>query len=257
MRLLCIGDVVSGGGCRFLAKTLPRFRREHGVDMVVCNGENSADGNGVTPESANALLDCGVDVITTGNHSFRRREAYSFYDECAQIVRPANYPEKTTPGRGYTVYDMLRYRVGVVNIMGTLFLEPLENPFDCLDRVLGELSQCSVIVVDFHAEATSEKKAFGYYADGRVSAVVGTHTHVQTADECVLPGGTGYITDLGMTGPTDSVLGVRKDIVIAKFREHLPVRFEAAAGECSMGCCLFDIDEKTGKARSAERFFIK
>ena len=144
----------------------------------------------------------------------------------------------------------------MINIMGTMYLEPLESPFDCLDRTLRELSGCSVVVVDFHAEATAEKRAFGFYADGRVSAVVGTHTHVQTADECVLPNGTGYITDLGMTGPINSVLGVKSEIAIAKFRERLPVRFETADGECSMGCCLFDIDEKTGKARSAERFLL-
>ena len=256
MRLLCIGDVVGSIGCDHLAKKLPRLRREKNVDMVVCNGENSADGNGITPGSANRLLDCGVDVITTGNHSFRRREMYGFYDECEQIVRPANYPDGTTPGRGLTVFDMLRYRVGVVNIMGTMFLEPLADPFSCLDRALEKLGGCSVIVVDFHAEATAEKRAFGFYADGRVSVVVGTHTHVQTADECVLPNGTGYITDLGMTGPVDSVLGVKKEIAIAKFRERMPVKFETASGECTMGCCLFDIDEKTGKTRSAERFLI-
>lgn len=256
MKLLCIGDVVGSVGCRYLAKKLPRFRREYGVDMVICNGENSADGNGITPDSANSLLDCGVDIITTGNHSFRRREVYDFYESCDQLIRPVNYPKGTTPGRGFAVFDMLRYRVGVINIMGTMYLEPLESPFDCLDRTLRELSGCSVVVVDFHAEATAEKRAFGFYADGRVSAVVGTHTHVQTADECVLPNGTGYITDLGMTGPINSVLGVKSEIAIAKFRERLPVRFETADGECSMGCCLFDIDEKTGKARSAERFLL-
>lgn len=256
MKLLCIGDVVSSIGCEYLAKKLPKLRREYDIDMVVCNGENSADGNGITPDSADSLLDCGVDVITTGNHSFRRRESYDYYDRCEQIVRPANYPKGAAPGRGYTVFDMLRYRVAVINIMGTMYLEPLENPFRCLDSILKEVENCSVKIVDFHAEATAEKRAFGYYADGRVSAVVGTHTHVQTSDDCVLPNGTGYITDLGMTGPVHSVLGVRTDIIIAKFKDHMPVRFESADGECSMGCCLFDIDEKTGKARSAKRMTI-
>lgn len=256
MKLLCIGDVVGDVGCRHLAKTLPRFRREHGVDMVVCNGENSAEGNGITPDSANFLLDCGVDIITTGNHSFRRRESYGFYDECEQLIRPANYPEGTTPGRGIAVFDMLRYRVGVVNIMGTMYLEPLANPFLCLDECLKKLENCSVIVVDFHAEATAEKRAFGFYADGRVSAVVGTHTHVQPSDECILPKGTGYITDLGMTGPVNSVLGVKSEIAVEKFRNMMPVRFNTADGECKMGCCLFDIDEKTGRAHSAQRFNV-
>lgn len=256
MKLFCIGDVVGRVGCDHLAAVLPRFRRENNIDMVICNGENSADGNGITPSSADFLLDHGVDVITTGNHSFRRRECYDYYDSREQIVRPANYPAKTTPGRGYTVFDMLRYRVGVVNLMGTMYLDALENPFDCLDKVLEELKGCAVTVVDFHAEATSEKRALGYYADGRVSVVFGTHTHVQTADECILPNGTGYITDIGMTGPADSVLGVKKEIVIAKFREHMPVKFETAGGACKMGCCLFDIDEKTGKTRSVQRLSL-
>lgn len=256
MRLLCIGDVTGESGSRYLLRTLPKFKQEHSVDMVVCNGENSADGNGITEYSANALLNSGVDIITTGNHAFRRRESYEFFDSCEQLIRPANYPKGTTPGRGYTVYDMLRYRVCVINIMGTMYLDALANPFECLDRILKEVKGCSVIVVDFHAEATSEKRAFGYYADGRVSAVVGTHTHVQTSDECILPKGTGYITDLGMTGPVESVLGVKKEIVISSFTEKLPVRFETADGKCAMGCCLFDIDEKTGQTRSVQRFNV-
>ncbi len=256
MRLLCIGDVVSSSGCRYLSKKLPRLRSEYAVDMVVCNGENSADGNGITPDSANALLDHGVDVITTGNHSFRRRESYDFYESCTQLVRPANYPLGTTPGRGYTIFDMLRYRVCVVNLMGTMYLEPLASPFECFDRIMEEISGCAVVVVDFHAEATAEKRAFGFYTDGRASVVVGTHTHVQTSDECILPKGTGYITDLGMTGPVDSVLGVKKELAIAKFKERMPVRFETADGECKMGCCLFEIDEKTGKTTDVKRLIV-
>ncbi len=256
MRLLCVGDVCGDQGCGYLSKTLPKFRKEYSIDMVVCNGENADSGHGITKKYANYLFDYGVDIITTGNHSFGKRESYDFYDECDRIIRPANYPPKTTPGRGFTTFDMLRYRVGVINIMGTIFLEPLENPFLCFDRIIGELKDCSVIVVDFHAEATSEKKAFGYYVDGKVSAVVGTHTHVQTADECILSNGTGYITDLGMTGPIESVLGVKKELCIKRFKEQMPVKFETADGECSMGCCLFDIDEKTGKTRSVQRFNI-
>lgn len=256
MRLLCIGDVVSSVGCRYLAKKLPRLRSEYSVDMVVCNGENSADGNGITPDSANALLDHGVDVITTGNHSFRRRESYGFYESCTQLVRPANYPQGTTPGRGYTIFDMLRYRVCVVNLMGTMYLEPLASPFECFDKIMEEVGGCAVVVVDFHAEATAEKRAFGFYADGRASVVVGTHTHVQTSDECILPNGTGYITDLGMTGPVDSVLGVKKELAIAKFKERMPVKFETADGVSKMGCCLFDIDEKTGKTTSVKRMIV-
>ncbi|MBR3095327.1 MAG: TIGR00282 family metallophosphoesterase [Clostridia bacterium] len=253
MNVLMLGDVVSQIGCDFLRQKLPAYKRFAGVDLCVCNAENSAKGNGVTPQSAEFLLSSGVDCLTTGNHAFRRRECYDFFDENPFIVRPCNYPAGA-PGRGVCVIDLGRVRVGVVNLMGTMFLEPLGNPFDAAEEALRALSDCRVVLVDFHAEATSEKKAMGFFLDGRVSAVCGTHTHVQTSDETVLPGGTGYITDLGMCGAVDSVLGVQKEIVIEKFRTALPARFDIAeAGPCALEGCLFDIDETTGRCRSAQR----
>ena len=256
MRVVCIGDVVGSVGCKYLMKVLPAFKRENNIDFVIANGENSSDGNGITPASAKQLFDGGVDVITSGNHAFRRKESYEYYDECHELIRPANYPEGTTPGRGYTVIDMLKYRVCVINLMGTMYLEPLDCPFKKIDGILAETEQYKIRIVDFHAEATAEKRALGFYLNGKVSAVFGTHTHVQTADETVLDNGTGYITDVGMTGTIESVLGVKKELAIAKFKDKMPVRFDLADGKCRMDCIVFDINEKTGKCVSAERFSV-
>lgn len=256
MKVLCIGDVVGSVGCKFLMKTLPNFKRKHGIDLVIANGENSSDGNGITPSSAKQLFDCGVDVITSGNHAFRRRESYEYYDRCSELIRPANYPQGTTPGRGYTVIDMLRYQVCVINLMGTMYLEALDCPFKTADKIIDKTANCKIKILDFHAEATAEKKAMGFYLDGRISAVFGTHTHVQTADETILENGTGYITDVGMTGTVDSVLGVKKEIAIAKFKNKLPVRFDLAEGKCHMDCVVFEIDEKSGKTVSVNRYSL-
>ena len=256
MKILCIGDVVGKVGCEFLRSKLPNLKRFYGIDLVVCNGENSADGNGITPVSARYLFDSGVDVITLGNHSFRRREAYSYLDETPYIIRPANYPDATTPGVGFCVVDMGRVQVAVINLMGNMFMESsLENPFFTVDRLLKKIDS-RIVLVDFHAEATSEKLSLGYYLDGRVSAVFGTHTHVQTSDDHVLEHGTGYITDLGMTGPMNSVLGVKPEITIEKFRTGMPVRFDLKQGDCKLEGAIFDIDEKTAKTLSVERLRI-
>ena len=236
MQILCIGDVVGSHGCDFLRRTLPAFKRTKGIDVVIANGENSSDGNGITPASANHLLDSGVDIITTGNHTYRRREFYDYIDESDCVIRPANFPPEA-PGKGN--------------------MEHLACPFRTLDTLLKTPDLPKICIVDFHAEATGEKRAFGYYADGRVSAVFGTHTHVQTADETVLPKGTGYITDVGMTGPINSVLGVRTELVIKKQISKMPVRFDFADGPCKLDCILFDIDEKTGLTRSTERFSLR
>ena len=257
MRILCIGDVVGGVGCRFLRAKLPALKRVKGVDLTVCNGENSADGNGLTPASAKFLFDSGVDAVTLGNHAFRRREAYEYMDANPFVARPANYPGGTTPGSGMIQIDMGRRIVTVINLMGSMFLDSgLESPFDTIDRLLGQ-TDSRIILVDFHAEATSEKRAMAYYLDGRVSAVVGTHTHVQTSDAQVLPKGTGYITDAGMTGTVHSVLGVRTDIIISKFKTRLPVRFDLADGDCKLECVLFDIDDNSGRCKSAEALRIE
>ncbi|HHZ05507.1 MAG TPA: TIGR00282 family metallophosphoesterase [Clostridiales bacterium] len=258
MNILAIGDTVGSIGCDFLRSKLPQLKKLKGIDLVIANGENSSDGNGITPASAEFLYNSGVDVITTGNHSFRRREAYPLYDESPYLIRPANFPQGTTPGKGMCIVDMGRVQVAVINVMGNAYLEPLGCPFETVDRLLAEAEKenAKIIIVDFHAEATGEKRALGYYLDGRVSGVFGTHTHVQTADETVLPRGTGYITDVGMTGPIHSVLGVKPEIIIKKFKEKLPQRFDLADGACKMDCILFEVDEKSGKTLSVERIEI-
>ena len=256
MRILAIGDVVGKNGTDFVRSILPSYKREKGIDICIVNGENSYDDNGITPASADSLFVSGADVITTGNHVYRRREIYNYLDEHEFLLRPANF-SKSNPGKGYAIVDKGRVRVGVVNLMGTAYMDSLENPFHVIEKVLKELDDCKVIIVDFHAEATSEKRALGLMLDGRVSAVFGTHTHVQTADEQILPGGTGYITDIGMTGPINSVLGVNPEIIIKKFKDNMPAKFENADGPSMMNGCIFDIDEKTGKTVSIERVLIK
>ena len=255
MKILAIGDVVGTAGCRFLREKLPALKRNEKTDLVIANGENSADGNGITPASAEYLFSSGVDVITAGNHTFRRKESYDTFDKCQTLIRPANFPRGTTPGRGYTVYDLGRVRVAVINLMGCLFMEPLDDPYTTVESILREIDT-RIIILDFHAEATAEKLALAYWLDGRISAFFGTHTHVQTADERILPNGTGYITDVGMTGPAQSVLGVKPELAIKKFKEKLPVRFETAAGSCEMDCVLFDIDERSGKTVFIKRIRV-
>lgn len=255
MNILAIGDIVGSVGCRFLRDKLPSLKKAEKIDLVIANGENSADGNGITPTSADFLFSSGVDIITGGNHSFRRRECYSYYENSPFLLRPANFPENTTPGKGYAVYDMGRIQVGIINLMGCMYLESLDDPFRTADRLIRELGT-KITIVDFHAEATAEKRALGFYLDGRVSAVFGTHTHVQTADEQILSKGTGYITDVGMTGTLQSVLGVKPELAISKFRDKMPVRFDLENGKCGMGCILYAIDEKSGKTVDVKRFHI-
>ncbi|MBQ8502975.1 MAG: TIGR00282 family metallophosphoesterase [Clostridia bacterium] len=252
MNILVLGDVVSDIGCEFVRKKLSNFKKFKGIDFCIANGENSAAGNGITPTSAEELFAAGVDFITTGNHTFRRKEVYDLLDESEFIIRPYNFPAGN-PGKGTAVIDCGRYSVGIINLMGTMFMESLDNPFYAADKALRELEgRTNIILVDFHAEATSEKQALGYYLDGRVSAVFGTHTHVLTNDDRVLPKGTGYITDIGMCGVTDSVLGVKKELIIEKFRTNMPVRFDSAKGDCMINGCIFTVDEKTGKCLSTE-----
>ena len=258
MRILMIGDVVGAPGCDFVRRRLPALKKCKGVDLCIANGENSAVGNGILPASAQHLFDSGVDFITTGNHAFHRREMYPFFDERRDVIRPANFPDDN-PGRGFSVIDMGRTQVAVLNLSGNAFLsENYENAFLCADRMLRQLRQYRIILVDLHAESTGEKRALGFYLDGKVSVVAGTHTHVQTADEQILPGGTGYITDLGMTGPKQSVLGVKSEIIIGKMRTGMPARFDVPdTDECILTGCLFDVDEKTGKTVSVERISVE
>lgn len=256
MNILCVGDVVGTAGCGVLRRVLPALKRQYAVDVCIVNGENSADGNGITPVSASHIFDSGADVITGGNHTYRRREFYEKLEENPALLRPGNFPA-SAPGRGFTVVDRGRWQVTVINLMGVVYMEPLACPFETLDALLEQAGHPKFCIVDFHAEATAEKKALAYYADGRISALFGTHTHVQTADEQILPGGTGFITDAGMTGPTESVLGVRPALAIAKMKEKLPVRFATAEGPCRLNAVLFTLDNATGKTTAVERLQVE
>ena len=255
MNILAIGDVVSNIGCEYLRKKLPSLKKMYGVDFCIVNGENSAAGNGITPQSADFLFDSGADLITTGNHVFRRREIYDRLDADRNIIRPANY-YAGNPGKGWAVADMGSVKIGVINLAGNAFMEG-SNPFTAADEVLKKLDECRIILCDFHAEATGEKRALGFYLDGRVSAVFGTHTHVQTADEQILPNGTGYITDLGMVGTVNSVLGVSPEAIITKLKTGMPTRFDNNEGECMLNACLFEIDKQSGKTTAVQRINIR
>lgn len=252
MKILAIGDIVSSQGCDYLRKVLTQLKRELDADVVIANGENSAVGNGILPQSANHILDSGVDAITLGNHCLRRKEIYSYLDdESKPIIRPYNY-HPSAPGRGVMIIDKGYAQIGIINIQGAVYMENIRNPFDIIDEAVSFLKEqgVNIILVDIHAEATSEKKAMAFYLDGRVSAVFGTHTHTQTSDNQIMPNGTGFISDLGMTGPYYSILGVTPEIVIEKLRTNLPVRFEAQDGPCVLEGCLFEIDNSTGKTIS-------
>ena len=246
MKILFVGDVVGKPGCDCVARLLPRIKKEHGIDLAVINCENATATNGVMPAAAQALLDAGADVLTGGNHIFGKKQMHAMLEENDRVLRPANYPP-SAPGRGRTDIDCGRYTVTVINLQGTAFMDALESPFDALDRLLVDAGR--ITLVDFHAEATSEKRALGFYADGRVTALIGTHTHVQTADAQILPGGSGYLTDAGMTGTVDSVLGAKKEIVIDRFRSKLPIPFELAEGKTALCGVVIEADEKTGKCR--------
>ncbi|MBQ3259311.1 MAG: TIGR00282 family metallophosphoesterase [Clostridia bacterium] len=256
MNILCVGDVVGSAGCAHLEKVLPTVRRNYAVDVCIINGENSADGNGITRVSAERLFACGADAITTGNHVFRRPEAYDLLDEKNGVLRPANYPA-SAPGGGVFIVDKGRYRVAVINLLGLVYMDPLACPFEALDALLADPELPICRIVDFHAEATAEKKALGFYADGRVTAVLGTHTHVQTADEQILDGGTAFISDIGMTGPIRSVLGIRPELAVSKMKGKLPVRFAVADGACTMNAVLLTVDHKTGKTTEITRLDIR
>ena len=255
MNLLCIGDVVGKAGCDFLRSHLPSLRKLNGIDLVIANGENSAEGNGITPESAEHLFTSGVDVITSGNHVYRRKEIYPILDENPRILRPLNYPP-ADPGQGYTIVDTVKGQVCVINLLGTVYMENPSSAFAAADALLERLPKNMIKVVDFHAEATSEKRALAFHLDGRVSALFGTHTHVQTADEAILPHGTGYISDLGMTGPVLSVLGVDPQLAVRRFITKTPVRFANAKGDCSLSGIILDINSKGNETQFINRIQI-
>ena len=255
VRILCIGDIVGKAGTEYIEQRLWGIRKLVGADFVIANGENASPGNGLLPADAKRLHTAGVDVLTSGNHIWNRKEVYPLLDGADNLLRPHNYP--TAPGSGVGVYKTPYGRVEVINLIGLTYLSPLPCPFRTADALLSQTDGAAVRIVDFHAEATSEKRAMGFYLDGRVTAVVGTHTHVQTADEQILPGGTAYITDLGMTGPVDSVIGVGKEEVLHYFLTGLPVRFQPGAGEVLLCGVLIEADMATGRALSIERIQIK
>lgn len=254
MRLLFIGDVVGQPGREAVKALLPALVARYEVDFAIANGENAAGGMGITAAVAEELLQAGVDVLTTGNHVWRQRDALRLLEQEPRVLRPANYPPGA-PGRGAEVYQTEHSGpIGVLNLLGRTFMQPLDCPFRAADREIEALrGRTSVIIADIHAEATSEKLAMGWYLDGRASAVIGTHTHVQTADERVLPQGTAYITDVGMTGPRDSVLGVRVEGIVQRFLSGLPCRFEVASGAQALNAVVVDINPETGTANSIER----
>ena len=251
MRILMIGDIIGKPGRRALSRLLPQLRRELDIHLVTANAENTAGGFGLTPKTANALLQAGVDVMTSGNHIWDKKEILPHFDELP-LLRPANY--YGAPGRGWLMHG----EVMVLNLQGRVFMPPIDCPFREADRRLAEAAAelghpPKVVLVDFHAEATSEKQGLAWYLDGRVSAVVGTHTHVATADARIMPGGTAYVSDLGMTGPLDSVIGTEVAPVLERFRTGLPQRFEPAKGPCILNSALIDIDDHTGRANAILR----
>lgn len=264
MRILFIGDIFGRPGRNIVREHTAKLISEHKVDLTIANGENAAGGFGITPQIAEELFDLGIDVLTTGNHVWDKRELIDYfnaaenepYSPARRLLRPANYPDGT-PGVGvYEGTTRAGVPYAVVNLQGRVFMANIDDPFRVADHLLDQI-KAKVVFVDMHAEATSEKVALGWYLDGRVTALIGTHTHIPTADERVLPGGTAYQTDVGMTGPYDSVIGVQKEQIIQRFLNSLPGRFEAAAKDARLCAVVIDCDETTGRSRSIERIMLR
>ena len=258
MKILMIGDVVGKPGCRTLLEYLPKLKDAFSPDFIIVNGENAADnGRGITQAITKAWFECGIDAITLGNHTWAKPEIFDFIDDEPRIIRPLNYPIGT-PGRGYSLLSTDQGQlVAVISLMGRSYMSPLLRcPFDVVDQVLKEIPPSTIIVVDFHAETTSEKQSLAWYLDGRVSAVMGTHTHVQTADERILKKGTAYITDVGMVGPYDGVIGMKKDAVIRRFLTQLPVRLEVEGGRNQLNAVYLEIDPDSKKTKKIDRVHI-
>jgi metallophosphoesterase (TIGR00282 family) len=258
MNILAVGDIIGAAGTDFISKNLWNFRRGNHIDCVVANGENSAPGNGIDVKSANLLFDAGVDVITTGNHVWQKREIYNYLDEKKCILRPANYPA-SNPGSGYNIINIMGYKILFINLLGTVYLElGLESPFQTADKIFArEKDNYDFAVIDIHAEATGEKIAFAKYIDidanYKTGLIFGTHTHIQTADEQILQNGTGYITDLGMTGAFDSVLGVKNEAIIKKYLTKMPVKFEACEDDIELWGIIAKINEENFKCEEIKR----
>ena len=257
MKILFIGDIVARPGRDLVRRGLKSLVRTYGIDMVIANGENAAGGAGLTREIADELFGAGIHVMTSGNHIWDKREVMEFIDRHPRLVRPANYPAGA-PGAGSYVWTHEGLVVGVINVMGRVFMANLDDPFVAATTELARVREAgaTVVFVDIHAEATSEKQAMGWHLDGRVTAVVGTHTHVQTADERILPGGTAYLTDVGMTGPHDGVIGMDRNGVLARFTTGLPSRFEPATGDPRLHAVVISADAASGRALAIERIAL-
>ncbi len=257
MRILFVGDIVGKAGRQAIHGILERVVRDHGIEFTIANGENAAGGMGITPPIAIEILDQGADVLTSGNHIWAKKEILSFLEEEFRLLRPLNYPPNV-PGRGSGVFHTKDgQKVGVVNLEGRVFMRHLDCPFRAAEKEVERLrKETNVILVDFHAEATSEKMAMGWFLDGKVSAVVGTHTHVQTSDERLLDQGTSYITDVGMTGPLNSVIGIRKQVALERLLTQIPLKFDVATEEIMLQGVVIEVDSKTGRSKDIQRIKV-
>ena len=253
MKILAVGDIVGNSGVKELKRQLPKIKKEKQIDFVIVNGENAAEGMGITEKNFKDIIEAGADMVTMGNHTWGKKEIFKFIDD-TKIIRPANYPEGVV-GKGYNIYNKNNKKIAVINLIGRTNLNVLsENPFLKAKSIIEKIqNETDIIIVDFHAEATAEKIAMGYYLDGKVTAVFGTHTHVQTADETILPKGTGYITDIGMTGPKNSVIGMDVKASIKRFETTLPERYHIAEGETKFNAVIFEIDDETNNVIKIER----
>ncbi|MFV9509774.1 TIGR00282 family metallophosphoesterase [Tepidibacillus sp. LV47] len=257
MRILFFGDIVGSPGRRAIQENIGKIKQKYRPQIIVANGENAAGGRGITEKILKELMNLGIQVITMGNHTWDQKDVYQFIGNFPNLIRPANYPSGT-PGKGYTIINFNTHKLAIINLQGRTFLPAIDCPFKKAEEILESVrKETSNILIDFHAEATSEKQAMGWFLDGKVSAVIGTHTHVQTADERILPKGTAYITDVGMVGPYDGILGMKKEEVIEKFITSMPQRFEVdKSGRWQLNAVIIDIDLASGKAKHIERIFL-
>lgn len=255
MKILAVGDIVGYAGVKELKKQLKKIKEKENIDFCIVNGENSAEGMGITEKNFKEILEAGANIVTMGNHTWGKKDIFKFIDD-PRIIRPANYPEGVV-GKGYSVLECNGKKICVINLMGRVDINILtENPFIIANKIIDKVkNDVDFIIIDFHAEATAEKIAMGYYLDGKVTAIFGTHTHVQTADEKILPKGTGYITDIGMTGPKNSVIGMDISASIKRFETTLPERYKIAEGECIFNAVIFEVDDNTNKVINIKRIY--
>lgn len=257
MKILFIGDIVGEIGRKTVAYYLPQLKKIYRPQLTIANAENSANGKGITQKIYKELLQYGIDILTMGNHIWDNRDIFNFIQEANKLIRPANFP-KGTVGKGYTIINVNQEKLAIINLQGRVFMQPLDDPFSVVQEIVKKCREVTPnILIDFHAEVTSEKQAMGWFLDGKVSAIVGTHTHVQTADARILPNGTAYLTDAGMTGAYDSILGMKKEPILQKFQTQMPCKHEVVEnGRTVFSACLIDIDEKTGKAKKITPILI-